>query len=221
MIHYRHHFGTDRTLELVRERLGQQISRRIVKRVLKGCQTCASVNSAVTFRWQKGTQQLKWYGSVWLLTSLMWMDDRISPMSIAAQGLRYGERWKMNQLRQSVHSWISILAEMGPPTTILADSGTDFRSNEMRQLMKAWDVELDLAALTERKEVDQLSAHTGLSSEWLHGERTVEEMTFWYNSTKGERPASPYEMLFAAKPRRPRIANRCQEILRKWPVTGP
>ena len=45
--------------------------------------------------------------------------------------------------------------------------------------------------------------------------RTVEEMTFWYNSTKGERPASPYEMLFAAKPRRPGIANRRQEIPHK------
>ena len=47
--------------------------------------------------------------------------------------------------------------------------------------------------------------------------RIVEEMTFWYNATKGERIVSPYEMMFVAKSRMPGVTEKRQEIRRIQP----
>ena len=49
-IHERHNFGVDRTLELVRERLGERASRQLVKTVVSECRQCAMIDPAVTFR---------------------------------------------------------------------------------------------------------------------------------------------------------------------------
>ena len=42
--------------------------------------------------------------------------------------------------------------------------------------------------------------------------RGVAEMVFWYNCTKGERPASPSEFVFGAKPRMPGITSRRRPV---------
>ena len=51
--------------------------------------------------------------------------------------------------------------------------------------------------------------------------RSVEEMTFWYNATRGERPASPFEMVFSASPRMPGVMDQQVEIERNWVEARP
>ncbi len=53
-VHDRCHFGVERTLQLARERFGDHVSRRMVRKVVKQCHRCVRVDPALNFRWEHG-----------------------------------------------------------------------------------------------------------------------------------------------------------------------
>ena len=56
-IHEKCHFGVDRSLQLARQRFGEGVSRKMVKRVVSRCDVCKRVDPAITFRWEKGSSE--------------------------------------------------------------------------------------------------------------------------------------------------------------------
>ena len=62
VIHLRHHFGTDWTLEFARRGLSQHVYCKLVKAVISDCRQCACINPALIFKWEKGVVAT---GSVW------------------------------------------------------------------------------------------------------------------------------------------------------------
>ena len=113
-----------------------------------------------------------------------------------------------------------IFAEMGLAEEILLDNGTVFCSDELRRLLDVWQIKADFSCayraqgngLVER-------VHRTIKRMVTRSGRSVEEMTFWFNATQGERPASPFEMVFGAKPRMPGVTAKRQEVARTWPET--
>ena len=53
-MHRCHHFGVDRTLELARERFGDCVSRKSVRKVVSRCEECSRIDPAVNMKWKSG-----------------------------------------------------------------------------------------------------------------------------------------------------------------------
>ena len=210
-IHEQHHFGVDRTFELARQCLGHDLSRQMVKDVVTDCVQCARIDPAVNFRWQKGSIATS---EVWQRLALDITHVNGRPyMSCSDCCSRY-TIWRAlkNETEQEVNEQLAmIFAEMGPPEEILTDNGTVFRGAKQRRLLDVWMVKADFSCayrpqgngLVERvhRTIKRMVARSG---------RSVGEMTFWYNATRGERLTSPYEMVFGAKPRMPSVLDRRQ-----------
>lgn len=216
-IHERHHFGVDRTLELARQKLGVCVTRKMVKAVVSECRQCAMVDPAVTFRWEKGTIATS---SVWqrLAVDITHVNGR-PYMSCIDCCSRY-TIWRAlrDESMKEVCTYLAqIFAEMGPVEELFSDNGKVFRSAELGHLLDIWNIKADFSCayraqgngLVERvhRTVKRMVARSG---------RSVEEMTFWYNATRGEQPASPFELLFGAKPRMPGVTDKRQEVQRTW-----
>ena len=219
-IHERHHFGVDRTCELARQCLGQHITRRLVKAVVSECRQCAMIDPAVNFNWQKGT----------LATSVVWQRLALDITHVGGRPFlscidccsRF-TIWRLlkDESAKEVSTHLArIFAEMGPPEEVFTDNGTVFRATELRNLCDVWAIKADYSCayraqgngLIERihRTIKRMVARSG---------RSIEEMAFWYNATRSERSASPFEMMFGAKPRMPGVTDRRQEVERTWPAT--
>jgi hypothetical protein len=217
-IHQRHHFGVDRTWELARLSLGH-VSRQMVKSVVSECRQCAMIDPAVTFRWQEGTLASN---SVWqrLAVDITHVNGR-AYLSCTDCNSRF-TIWRslQNESAKEICTHLArIFAEMGPAEEIFSDNGTVFHSVEMRQLLNVWEIKADFSCayrpqgngIAERvhRTIKRMVARSG---------RSVEEMTFWYNATQGEKLASPFEMVFGAKPRMPGVTEKRREVQRDWPA---
>ena len=221
-IHERHHFGADRTLELARQSLGQSVSRRLVKSVVSECRQCAMIDPAATFSWEKGHVAS---GAVWqrIAVDITHVNGRPHLSCIdCCSRFTIWRALRDESAKEVTMNLARIFAEMGPPVEILSDNGTVFRSGELRQLLDTWDVKADFScayrsqgnSIVERvhRTIKRMVARSG---------RSVEEMAFWYNATRGERPASPFEMVFGARPRMPGVVDRRREVERSWPESPP
>lgn len=216
-IHLQHHFGVDRTLELAQLKFGQRASRQLVKSVVSQCQQCARIDPAVTFRWQKGSLNSD---SVWECLAFDITHVNGQPYLTCIDCASRFTIWRAlrDESAKEVRTHMArIFAEMGPPARVLTDNGTVFRAGELRQLLEAWAVKADFSCayraqgngLVERvhRTIKRMVARSGNSAE---------AMTFWYNVTKGEQAASPFEQVFAATPRKPGIIDKRQEVERTW-----
>jgi hypothetical protein len=94
---------------------------------------------------------------------------------------------------------------VGPPRIVISDNGSNFRSREVAEFLKAWGVELHNTCayrsegngLIERlhRTVKRMGARSG---------RSLSQMTFWYNNTTNCSTGQvPYEALFNSSSRLP------------------
>jgi transposase InsO family protein len=218
-IHDRNHFGVDRTLELARKKFGQTVPRQMAKNVVAECRQCASIDPAVTFRWQKGKIT---HGKVWqqLSMDVTHVNGRAYLSCIdCASGFTIWRSLRDETTKEVCLHLRRMFAEMGPPETLLSDNAAGFRSVELQQLLDAWKVTSDFSC-TYRAQGNGVieRVHRTIKRMVARSGRSVEEMCFWYNVTKGEHPASPYEMVFGATPRMPGVSEKRQEVERTWPV---
>lgn len=216
-IHDRCHFGVDRTLNLAKQKLGDVVSRKLVKKVVSRCDRCAKIDPPITFKWDKGAiacgsgtwQKLAiditHYSGIPYLTII----DLTSRYTIWRQLRNESASEVIGQLSQ-------VIAEFGPPTSILSDNGTVFRSREMLELLNNWDIKQVLAcayrpqgnAVVERihRTVKRCAKRAG---------RCIDEAVFWINSSRDDGERSPYEIMFSAVSRKPGINTQRIEILRQ------
>lgn len=198
----------DRTLQLARERCGNRVSKRMVKKVVNRCDRCARVDPAVTFSWMGGSvaktkvwQQLAiditYFGQAPYLTVL----DSASKF-IICKGLRTESADEIRgHLRQ-------IFCEFGPPLSVISDNGTAFRSRAVQDLFVDWSIKHELACAYRSQGNGAVErAHRTVKRGAKRGGRTVEEAAFWYNATKGLKDSSPYELVFAAIARKPWVGS--------------
>ena len=218
-IHERNHFGVDRTLELARDCCGEGVSRKMVKRVVNRCDRCARVDPAVRFSWMEGST----------ITSRTWQRlaidvtyvNQLPYLSLVDTASRFvifrhlrNESGKeiAGQLRQ-------IFCDFGPPETILSDNASSFRGREVQSLLSDWKINHELScAYRSRGNAVVERAHRTVKRGAKRGGRTVEEAVFWYNVTRGRHEASPYEVVFAAKSRKPWSGSIRVEVERSVPA---
>ena len=127
-------------------------------------------------------------------------------------------RLKDESAKEVANHLTSIFAEMGPPEFLFSDNGAVFCRVEVCRLLEAWDIAADFScayrsqgnSIVEwvRRTIKRMVARFG---------RCAEQMTFWYNTTAGERIASPFEMVFGAKLKMPGVTGELWEVDRDWP----
>mgnify|MGYP003396821428 FL=1 len=214
-LHGIHHFGVDRSLELARSKFGNGVSRRLVQKVVKQCDTCAKFDPSIRDRWSKGrvSSSITWQrlaadithvgGTPWLTVI-----DCASRFTI----------WKSltkECAREVMEHLLAIFGTMGPPNQLLTDNGTVFRSNLLVSLLSEWNVEAVLSGayrpqgngLVER-------VHRTIKRMVSRTKSSVPTCVFWYNVTRGSRVGSPFELVFSAIPKMPGICKNRIEISR-------
>ncbi len=144
-IHDRHHFGVERTLGLVREALGEAVTKDAVKKVVGNCVRCARYCPAVTHRWRRGTLHVS---EVWsqLAVDVTHVSTQVY-LSVVYVASRFAVWYRL--ANESAHEVASSLrhlfAVMGPPDSIFSDNGTVFRSMQVANLLSEWDVQHDFS----------------------------------------------------------------------------
>ena len=209
LIHNQHHFGVDHTLELACAKLGQRATRQSVRAVITGCKQCTSIDPAATFRWQKGKIT---HGAVWQHLAVDVTHVNGKPYLSCIDCASHFTVWwalKNESAREVAGHLLQLFAEIRLPETLLSDNETNFRSAAVQQVLTAWGVtsEFSCAYRAQGNGVVECVHHT-IKRMVARSGRSVDEMTFWYNATKGERPASPYEMVFRASPRMPGVCEQ-------------
>lgn len=218
-IHERSHFGVDRTLELARDRCGEGVSRKMVKRVVNRCDRCARVDPAARFSWMEGsTVTLKTWQRLAIDVTYVNQLPYLSLVDTASRFVIFkplrNESGKeiAEQLRQ-------IFCEFGPPEAILSDNASSFRGREVQSLLLDWKINHELScAYRSRGNAVVERSHRTIKRGAKRGGRTVEEAVFWYNVTRGHHESSPYESVFAAKSRKPWSGSIRTEVERSPPA---
>ena len=215
-IHVRHHFGTERTYELVKEKFGTRFSKAEVKRVVDNCDRCARICPAVRQQHEKGKLSSN---KVWsqLSTDITHFNGK-SYLTIIDRGSRYC-LWKslVNETaREIVGKLNQVFAEFGPPGFLLSDNGTVYRSSEFQRLMKRWDVvhEFSCAYRPQGNGISERN-HRTIKTMAARSSNSIEECVFWYNNTTNCNTTSPpYTLLFHAKPKMPGVnAERAEKCV--------
>ena len=215
-IHDRCHFGVDRTLQLARERFGDdRVSRRLVRKVVNRCQECARIDPAVRFRWDKGAITANWTWQRWAadITHVgnqpyVTVIDVASGFTVWLHLCSVSAFEVSGQLRQ-------VISELGPPESILTDNGTVFRSREMQLLLRRWEIAHDLSCAYRPQGNSVVErVHRTVKRTATRSACPIEEAVFWVNATRGQGTASPYELVFAATPRKPGVNSTRREFPR-------
>ena len=219
-IHDRCHFGVNRTLELARERFGDRVSRKMVKRVTSRCDRCARVDPAVTVRWDRGPVAAS---KVWqrLATDITHVEGRPFLSVIdTASGFTMWRALRNESAQEMCHYLRQIFSEFGPPESLMSDNGTIFRSRLLEILLQDWEVnhELTCAYRSQGNGVVE-RVHRTVKRTVKRANCTVAEAVFWVNNTRGEHANSPFELVFAARPRKPGVSVARTEVHRS-PSTG-
>jgi ribonuclease HI len=214
-IHDRCHFGVDRTLELARERFGDGVSRKMVKKIVSRCDRCARVDPSVAFRWDRGVVAASRVWQRWA-TDITHVDGR--PYLSVTDTVSGFTMWRAlrNESAHEVCGHIrQLFSEFGPPESLMSDNGTVFRSKDMGSLLRNWEVSQELACAY-RSQGNGIAerAHRTIKRTAKRLNGTVEEAVFWVNNTCGERVASPYELVFGARSRKPGVSAARVEIER-------
>ena len=205
-VHRRHHFGVDRTLELAREKFGDQVSRRMVRRIVSRCAECARIDPAVREHWTKGQVRVEdtWSRLATDITHLRgvpWLT-----VVDCGSGLAIWRRLRTESAKEVRCALEETFATMGPPAELLSDNGTVFRSREVVELLTVWNVRQLLAGAYRPQGNGVVErVHRTIKRMVARTQRSVAECVFWLNSTKGGREYSPFEAMFAAKPRLPGV----------------
>ena len=218
-VHNHCHFGVERTLKLARARFGEQMSKKIVKKVVMRRDHCARIDPVANFRWERGTTMKT---KIWEHLALDIIHVKGQPYLSCIDCASRFTVWRAlrNESAKEVCAQVNaIFAELGPLESVLSDNGAVFLSSELRCLLETWDVQRDTSCayraqgngLVERvhRTIKQMVARTGQS---------VEEMTFWLNATTDECPVSPFKMIFAAKPPLPSVMGQQHEMEGTWPA---
>ena len=119
------------------------------------------------------------------------------------------------------HLW-QIFSEFGPPESLMSDNGTIFCSHLLEILLQEWEVNHELPCAY-RSQGNRIIEHVHRmvkrTVKWANC--TVAEAVFWVNNTCGEHAKSPFELVFAAQPRKPGMSVARTEVHQSPPTEQP
>jgi transposase InsO family protein len=208
-VHAKHHFGVEKTYNVIRQDMNKEVTRTMVRDVISRCEVCSRISPAVNLSWNYGDLSSE---NVWERlevdvthvcgASYLSMIDCCSRFTV-------WKRLKTESACEIANSLHEVFSQMGPPRELLSDNGTVFRKEKVKETLANGEVEQRFSCanrpqgngLCERvhKTVKIMKARTGWS---------VEEMVFWYNVSRSDNYHSPYEQLFGATPIMPGISEK-------------
>ena len=208
-IHDQHHFGIDRTLELAKEKMGNQVTRNDVKAVVSSCNQCAQICPAVVNRIPHGHLSSN---KVWhFLSSDITHIGSSAYLTVIDNGTRFCV-WR--KLQKGTASEIcehlsQLFNEFGPPVRFLSDNASIFRSQEVEKFLREWDVQIENSCAYRSQGNGVIERnHRTIKTMLARTGNNVHKCIYWYNITKGQNGTSPYELIFHAKARIPGIRDR-------------
>lgn len=214
-IHDRCHFGVERTLNLAKEKLGTQVSKKIVKKVVSRCDRCAKIDPSIQFRWEQGTLSCS---NIWERIAIDITYVKGTPyLSIVDLASRF-TIWR--ELRSESASEIiahlsQVFGEFGPPSSIMSDNATAFRGREFNNLIDNWGISHTLTCAYRSQGNGVIERmHRTVKRCAMRSSRSIQEAVFWVNNSRDGNSLSPYEIMFAASSRKPGINKDRQEITR-------
>ena len=205
-VHEAHHMGVDRTLFLAR-RIDPSVDREAVKRVVRQCVQCQSIDPApvthqggglgVADEWRRIAVDVTHYRQIPYLTLVDCGPGRFAI-------------WKelRNEMAECIVSKLEeIFYERGPVEEILMDNSASFRSEEMRTFLGRWGVSPCYRAAYRPSGNGIVERHhrtIKVSAE--RGDISPIEAVFWYNMSprNGQNDNSvPQKALFTYEWRHP------------------
>jgi len=214
-IHEKCHFGVDRSLELAREKFGNGVSRRMVRRVVNRCDVCARVDPAIKFRWDHGSVKAS---NTWqrLAVDITHVNTRPYLTIIdTASGFNIWRKLHTESAEEICKEVQAVFCQFGAPESIMSDNGTNFQSVQFRKLLQKWDVSQEFSCAYRPQGNGAIErAHRSVKRTVTRSGMTADEAVFWLNNTHGKKTASPFERVFAAVPRKPGVAHQRIEIHR-------
>ena len=139
-LHNKHHMGIDRTLYLAKK-LHPEVSRDCVKRVVKNCVRCQSIDPAsvvhkggevsIEYNWRRLAVDVTHYRNIAYLSMV---DCGPGRFAIWRQLKREDAQCITAELE-------NIFMERGPVDELLMDNSTAFRSQYLRDMLQCWNVD--------------------------------------------------------------------------------
>ncbi len=197
-------------------KLGKDVDIATVRKVTSRCERCARLDPAVQRRWDAGHlgSAIPWarlgadivhYGGSIYLTLI----DTCTRYAI-------WKRIRNESARAVIAALEDVFLTIGPPTELFTDNGAVFRSAVMTDFLARWEVVQDFRAVNRPSGNGLVErAHRTILRMAKRAKKPPEQMTPWYNGTAaGHDERSPYEQLFAAKPKLPGVRSWREEVQR-------
>lgn len=219
-IHRRHHLGVDRTFELARKKLGDEVTRADVSRVLSTCDECAKICPAINPHYPKGklSSDQAWKK----VSSDITHYGRKVYLTVIDLGSRYCV-WRLlrNETANEVCFQLNqLFSEFGPPEYFLSDNAPVYKSDRIQKLMLKWNVkqEFSCAYRPQGNGVSERN-HRTIKTMTARSKNTIEECVFWYNVTSGPQKIPPYNLIFHSSSRLPGVKScrtpECESV-KNW-----
>lgn len=213
-VHELNHFGVARTLRFAREKFGQAVSRRVVKKVVSECERCQRIDPSPNFQWDRGAISA---GDVWEKLAVDITHSGGAPhLSVIDLFSKFAvwRRLRDESACEVVAHLEQIFCEFGPPAEIMSDNGTVFRSRQCQEMLQQWEVrhQLSCAYRPQGNSVVERN-HRTIKRAAKRGAMSAEKAVFWWNASSDGKP-SPFESLFSARPRIPGVRSCRVEVQR-------
>ena len=214
-IHEKGHFGVERTFALAKERYGDAVSKKRIRKVVRGCEACARIDPAILNKWDKGTLQS---ALIWekLAIDITYIKS-IPYLSIIDSASRFTicRRLRNESAYEVCFNIEQVVSEFGPPNCIMSDNGTVFRSRDFKDLLKRWDIrQIFTCAYRSQGNGMVERVHRSIKRSIARSKSGVAEAVFWLNNSSTGESSSPYELLFSMKSKKPGISHSRKMMMR-------
>ena len=183
-MHNIHHLGVRGMLYLVENKFGPDIDKQVVENVVRECLVCRRVDPAPV-SWEKGTLSVE---RVWrrLAVDITHLNG-VPYLTIIDCGPSRFAIWAKlkNETANSVCMHLErIFSEHGPPSELFSDNGHCFRSTQVGEMLKKWNV-LQVFSCAYRPSGNGIIErnHRTIKRMASRSGNSVQDMVFWYNNT--------------------------------------
>jgi len=203
--HERHHLGVDRTMAILKhENPDKVVEYKLVKRVIKGCGPCCSIDPA-PIRWDKGCLSVAGRWSRIAVDVTHYKGERFCTFIDCGPSRFTLWRSIPNESASVLSSTIvSVFREFGSPEELLLDNYSTFHSREIKNLLDEWNVK-QVFRCANRPSGNGIVERVHRTIKRMAGRsgRSPLAMVYFYNIsplTADKLDTSPYYLLFNRQP---------------------
>ncbi|XP_067931882.1 uncharacterized protein [Watersipora subatra] len=183
-LHGKHHLGVKKTLYLTKRMCGQDVDEKVVKQVVDSCNQCRRVDP-VSIKWNHERLSAD---KVWqrVAMDIAYVNKRAFLTLIDCGPSRFA-MWRRlpNETASTVAKELHrIFLERGAPDEVLCDNGPCFRSYEMTQFFKEWEImQVFCCAYKHSRNGIIEHNHRAIKRMVARTGGRVEVMVYWYNNS--------------------------------------